>query len=166
MARNQRDLPLDPSPLPALQTPANAGQTQALRIGVHNLLAQEVPENTRKAQDPKKDEYRNFCKELWPHDDNATVLTHEKVYRFMYYQAFREQKPRGGSKKEGEGKGEFNFEAYKKVMNVTDNTALTATVQELPQPEKPTTHSTFNAYKAVLRKIYKEQKTIKLESPT
>ena len=102
MTNATAQLPVQPAPLPLLQTPANAGQTAALRIGVHNLLAAEVPENTRKAQDPKQSEFNNFCKKIYPNDPHATILNHEKVYKFMYYQTFREQKPRGGSKKEGE----------------------------------------------------------------
>ena len=83
-----------------------------------------MPENTIKQQQPKQQEYEEFCRTLYPGSDLAVIMNHEKVYKFMYYQAFREQKPRGGNSRRNRGtegpKPQFDFEAYKAVMGVTD----------------------------------------------
>ena len=157
-------LPVERLAPPMLQAPATAGHATALRVGVYNLLRSEVPENTIKQQKPKQDEYNDFCKTVWPDNDLAIIMNHEKVYKFMYYQAFREQKPRGGRKRGDDTGSSFNYEEYQTVMRVTDAAVAQLARDQLPNPKKPTTISVFNAYKAVMRKIYKEQKTLNVLS--
>ena len=52
-----------------------------------------------KAHQPKVAEYFEFCDEIYSKEHYKYHLTFEKVYRFMYYQAFRPLKPRGGKRK-------------------------------------------------------------------
>ena len=56
------------------------------------------PSNTKKAYDPKKKEWYDFCdhqyRSLEPY--MRYTVNNDKLYRFIYYQCFREQKTRKG----------------------------------------------------------------------
>jgi hypothetical protein len=59
------------------------------------------PSNTVKCHKGKVLEFFEYCDEISPHDPYKYNLTDEKVFGFMYYQAFRPLKSRGGKKKTG-----------------------------------------------------------------
>jgi Centromere DNA-binding protein complex CBF3 subunit, domain 2 len=157
----------------AKQTTISPGGTERISLIVHpnenelnsNLeqtilhLREELrPENTAKAQDPKVMEYFHFCDIHYGHDPYRYSLECNKVYRFMWYQCFREQKQKGGTKaaRIARTRGEyFNNEEYEAVMAQFQNGPRTAF--DLPQPTKAIGKCTYDAYKAVFRKIYKVQ---------
>ncbi|KAL3914492.1 MAG: hypothetical protein SGARI_000093, partial [Bacillariaceae sp.] len=141
--------------LDTVLAPDAAALTGNLRESVHRTLEGEQPENTLKAMNPKMREFLCFCKQIYPNRGNPTILSADNVYRFMFYQAFREKKPRG--KKETDSP--FNLEAYKKVMESYSNPGIVTTVEAAPQPEKPIGESTFALYKATLKRVYCIQKT-------
>ena len=117
------------------------------------------PENTQKAMDPKAKEFFTYCDVVYGNDPFKYILEYTKVYKFMYYQSFREQKKRGGKMTGGE-KDYFDVEVYNELMgqfNGYDPDSPDA-VNNYPRPEKPIGKATFDQYKAVFRKLYKVQK--------
>ena len=114
------------------------------------------PTNTARAQDPIVLEYFQFCDYQYQQDPYKYILDCNKVYRFMWYQCFREQKKKGGTKEQRQARKDgkyFNNEEYEIVMAEFRNGPRTAF--DLPQPLKPVGKCTVTAYKAVFRKIYK-----------
>ena len=67
-----------------------------LKEMVIHISEADDPENTKKVFEPKMKEYFEYCKMVFPEDPYGFVLSKEKMFRFMFYQAFREQKARGG----------------------------------------------------------------------
>jgi len=125
---------------------------------VLHLREELRPANTAKAQDPKVLEYFQFCDIHYGHDPYRYSLECNKVYRFIWYQCFREQRKKGGTKAQriARSNGQyFDNEEYERVMAQFRNGPRTAF--DLPQPSKPIGKCTLNAYKAVFRKIYKVQ---------
>ena len=126
------------------------------------------PSNTNKAFDPKIDEYFQFCDKVYPHDPYKYVLDKEKVYRFMFFQAFREKKKSGGNRASLNAGIRFDYDAYKNVMRhftVQEGEESEAGVG-YPTPTHPIKPSTFSQYKAVFRKIFKVQIARRVTSQT
>ena len=72
------------------------------------------PKNTTAAYDPKSQEFVNYCHSLYVEDDDCEVITPDKVFGFMYYQAYR-------GKKVGKGKkGAFNRLDFDTVMSTSN----------------------------------------------
>lgn len=125
---------------------------------VLHLREELRPVNTAKAQDPKVLEYFQFCDIHYGHDPYKYVLECNKVYRFIWYQCFREQRKKGGTKAERLARSEGNYfhnEEYEAVMAEFRNGPRTGF--DLPQPQRPIGKCTLDSYKAVFRKIYKVQ---------
>ena len=113
------------------------------------------PTNTAKTMEPKIEEFFQFCEKVYPNDHHKYNLDYEKVYRFMWYQAFREQKDHKAVRL-ARARGEyFDYETYKRMMEKFN----TDTVETIgyPVPSKPIGKCTFNMYKACFRRIYKTQ---------
>ena len=86
-----------------------------LEATVLKLRQSERPKNTLLAIDTKILEYFQFCEYAFPHQRYREVLSYEKVYRFMFYQSFRPQKKKGGTKKLLEDGCRFDKEVYERV---------------------------------------------------
>ena len=69
-----------------------------LQTSVLTMQEDLRPDNTQKAMDPKAREYFMYCDLEYPNDPFKYILEYTKIYKFMYYQVFREQKSRGGKK--------------------------------------------------------------------
>ena len=61
-------------------------------------------------------EYFKYCKMVFPDDQYSCILTREKMFRFMYYQAFRKKKSHGGRRVDNVNKPAFDVEAYERVI--------------------------------------------------
>jgi Centromere DNA-binding protein complex CBF3 subunit, domain 2 len=125
---------------------------------VLHLREAERPTNTAKSQDPKVKEFFDFCDIHYSRDPYKYNLDCNKVYRFMWYQCFREQRKKGGTKVQRTARANgkyFDNDEYEAVMSSFRNGPRTAS--DLPQPDKPIGSTTVSAYKAVFRKIYKVQ---------
>jgi Centromere DNA-binding protein complex CBF3 subunit, domain 2 len=134
----------------------NAGLEQL----VLHMREENRPENTQKAQDPKVLEYFEFCDHEYPHDLYRHILSTGPVYRFMWYQCFREQRKKGGTKAQRVARSAghyFEVEDYNDVMKLFGNVTTADMMLERPMPKNPIGKCTFDAYKAVFRKIYKVQ---------
>jgi hypothetical protein len=135
-----------------LELNANLEQT------VLELREESRPSNTAAAQDPKVQEFFHFCDVVYDHDQFKYNLNCDKVYRFMFYVSFREQKARGQTKaqKAARAAGQyFDIEDYRQVMAGFNGDP--GSLIHRPAPEKPIGKCTYTAYKAVFRKIYKVQ---------
>jgi hypothetical protein len=125
---------------------------------VLHLREELRPVNTARAQDPKVLEYFQFCDIHYSHDPYRYVLECNKVYRFIWYQCFRNQRKKGGTKEERVARAQGNYfdnAEYEAVMSEFRSGPRTGF--DLPQPQKPIGKCTLDAYKAVFRKIYKVQ---------
>jgi Centromere DNA-binding protein complex CBF3 subunit, domain 2 len=123
------------------------------------------PANTARTQDPKVLEYFGFCDVHYSHDPYKYVLESNKVYRFMWYQSFREQRKRGGTKGERAARASghyFDSAEYDTIMAGFMNGPHS--LLSCPEPNMPIGACTFEAYKAIFRKIYKVQIAKKINS--
>ena len=142
----------------AVVNPASMSQTVRMRQSICRELEGEKPENTQKTQQPKMDEYFQFCRELYPHQTFPEQLTADKIYNFMFYVAFREKKKRGGNRKKDGEHVDFDIDAYNKVIGSLTSSGAEVALENLPKPKEPLSKSTFNSYRACMRVIYNQQK--------
>ena len=47
------------------------------------------PNNTKRAYQPRITEFMQFCESVYAEDANPLLVTEEKAYGFIYYQAHR-----------------------------------------------------------------------------
>jgi len=85
--------------VPVLRTPEQLAQNSRLEQVVLTLRHDTRPPNTIKAIDSKQEECMQCCDKVHGTDNYKYTLDSDKAYTFMWYVAFREQKPRGGNKK-------------------------------------------------------------------
>ena len=52
---------------------------------------QSQPINTKKAYDPKKKEFLQYCDSVFGSETNPRIVTEEKAYGFICYHAHREK---------------------------------------------------------------------------
>ncbi len=123
------------------QHPDQVALNGQLEISVHAMLEDGRPPNTQKAMDPKIPEFFQFCELVFPNKMFKYNLTFDKVYKFMYYQSFREQKPRGGKKKTGNIDGNlFDLEVYREILSHFQHDLDPESAEAIaryPQPTKP-----------------------------
>ena len=85
---------------------------------VLNITDQNSVDNNKLAFEPKKEEFKAFCTMVKGGESDATqfLVTKEKVYEFMFYQAFQEKKKQGGKCKRGECWLKILYEMRVKVI--------------------------------------------------
>jgi hypothetical protein len=115
--------------------------------------------NMGKTQDPKAEDFFQFCNLVYTWQRNRCILLQEKVHSFMFYQAFWEKKKKSGGDKAALAHGEcFDLEEYCDMIKHYNGIPI-AGLTLIPNPVKPISPATtFNLYKAVTKKIYKLQK--------
>ena len=86
---------------------------------VNDILTDARPINTRKALDGKRLEYEQYCDYIGGDDTLCHVLESDKVFDFMYYQSFREQKKPGGDRVAIKNGQYFDPVAYRQVMSIS-----------------------------------------------
>jgi hypothetical protein len=127
-----------------------------LETSVLTMQEDVRPDNTQRAMDPKAKEFFIYCDLKYLTDPFKYILSYQMIYKFMYYQSFREQKNRGGKKGD---KVVFNVEVYDELVAQfagSDPDSVEA-LNNYPRPTKPIGKATFDLYKAVFRKLYKVQ---------
>ena len=80
----------------SLLSPNQTGATTRMAEFVSKARKSQQRTNTSIAYDPKQKEFELFCEAEYAEDQHKYSVDADKVYRFMFYQAFREQKKRGG----------------------------------------------------------------------
>jgi Centromere DNA-binding protein complex CBF3 subunit, domain 2 len=131
------------------------GATNRMAAFVHNERQVGRPENSQRVYEPKITEFELFCDHVYPHCQFRYNMDGEKFYKFLFWTAFREQKKRGGKKTDKPPV--FDADAYDEVCASFSNGSV---VVNYPNPTKPVCESTFVQYKAVLKSIHVEQRSL------
>jgi Centromere DNA-binding protein complex CBF3 subunit, domain 2 len=144
-----------------LSSPNAANINMQMHRSVNMLNESFRPTNTTKCHGPKIDEFFEFCDIIYSHDPYKYNLTDEKVFRFLFYCAFRKQKKRGGRK--GGSGPKFDVEGYREVMAMYNGEPCSPGATPLPsQPRTPMSWSSWDQYRQVIAKIYNVQKMEKV----
>jgi hypothetical protein len=94
----QQQQSLSPAAPPTtLRQPEQAALDSSLEQMVLRITFEYTrPDSTSSIYDAKSNEYFvQYCTSLYPNDPYAKVLSQYKVYRFIFYQSFRNQKKEG-----------------------------------------------------------------------
>ena len=116
-------------------------------VQAQRILEQEeqlTRRNTKLAYDCKGKEFLEFCQAAYSHHEIPTTVTEEKVFGFLYYQAYRRCRKRG-RKRPNQTDGRFDMAEFSCVIN-QENVA-----------EKPVAYDVVNQYLCVILKIWKKQ---------
>jgi hypothetical protein len=116
--------------------------------------------NTKKAYDPKVQEFYDFCNHYAgrEHQQSRYTVTANKVFSFLFYQAYRTQR-RGGGKRQADRTARetafdpLEFDEIQRSMGSLDMSEGA----RMPDPDNPVGADVMNTYKAVLRKIFETQ---------
>jgi hypothetical protein len=76
----------------ALTQPEETAFDSQLEQTVLQIQSEYRPDSTSTIYDAKSQEYFAYCTSLYPTNPYAKVLSQYKVYRFVFYQCFRDQK--------------------------------------------------------------------------
>ena len=107
----------DPFGTVRLAHPNDRELNTLLRKSTMELNDSHQPANTAKQFDNRLLEYFDFCDKVYPHDQYRHTLAADKMYRFMWYQCFREKKTRGGSLASRTVGAKFNLAEYQKLLS-------------------------------------------------
>jgi hypothetical protein len=88
-------LALSPQQLPMIQPPLNVDVNPLLEQAVLAMQRECTPDSSNDIYGNKRKEYFQYCDCCYPFDHYNKVLDANKLYRFMFYQAFCSQKKRG-----------------------------------------------------------------------
>lgn len=144
-----------------LQHPNAVDTAVQMARSVLNLNDAMRSGNSKNCTDGKTKEFFAFCQSLYPHDPYTNVITRDKLYKFLFYQAFRQVKKRGG--KQGSGRNPFDREGYDALMSAYDGIDAT-NGQAFPMPNLPAAVDyhplsvpSFKQYMLVLKRIFRDQ---------
>ena len=75
-------------------------------------------DNTKLAYDPKAEEFKKFCHHIYGMEgqEYCEVVTEEKMYMFLLYQAHRDKRKRGKTSANRDNQHGFNSSDYDSVM--------------------------------------------------
>jgi hypothetical protein len=152
--RRSPDVEHHGSPILGPPPPTTTHLQQAVLRGLDEYRG----EGSKVAYDSCRQEYREFCKSLYPNDEFKFLVNDHKAFLFMFYCAMREQKKKGGKRKRpGEVTELFNRADYDSVLERyavwwdTDNTG------ELPHPTNPVGIEQLTHYKAGVKAEWEYQ---------
>ena len=109
-------------------------------------------ENTKKIYDPKLEEYREYCRSEYKHEDAPYTVTRNKVWWFMLYQAMRKPKKRGGKKVAPPPK--FNQKEYNEIIAPFKQTTTSVM---FVTPTKPVGFVCIDQYRKVIKVLHQKQ---------
>ena len=147
-----------PSEAAIVWAPSSSDADSVRERAVLRMTDENRPVATLLAYDGKKQEYLEYCDAIYPHDPYRRTLEASKVYRFMFYQAMRGKKRRGGKPKpsERQQKCAFDEPLYRATMAKYEHW-FESPHQSPDEPDNPVGESTIALYKTVIRNLYKEQ---------
>ena len=144
----------DGAPYAPQTTVEVGGSVLAMQQRVQSDTAGNKSVNTAKAYGPKLLEFSGFCNHFY-HDDGAglaRLVTEDKLYKFLFYQAYREQRKKG-CKKNGESVDDkFDPNDYNSVVN-SDTATLERTT-----PTKPIGISLLVQHLNAIMNLLKQQR--------
>jgi hypothetical protein len=82
---------------PMIQPPLTVDMNPILEQTVLAIQREYTSDNSNDIYDNKTKESFQFCDHCYPTDNYNNVLDANKLYRFIFYQAFRNQKKGGGN---------------------------------------------------------------------
>ena len=88
-------------PAPVVASPGQMDVQPSLEQAVQRVRNVYRPESSKSIYEGKTTEYFEYCDFAYPNDPYAKILDAGKMYKFMFYQTFREQKKRGGARGTG-----------------------------------------------------------------
>lgn len=145
--------------LPALLKISANDDINVLNAIVHQIEDENRGLNTKAAYFPKINEYQAYCDHVYKDDVNKYHLNQKRMFNFIFYQAFREQKTRGG--KRCEQPPLFDKVMYDAVVSKyktwQENHASSSNYETCPEPQKPVHYQTITTYRAALRKVWQVQ---------
>jgi hypothetical protein len=160
---NTTDSSLPPSPpaRPSLRPPTGSGSVgidnAVLTRAVHQQQMQNRRDNTSIAYDPKVLEFKRYCDCQYPHEPEFVrhLVSPDKVYNFMFYQAHRDKRKPGRQKRDAPVSefGAFSNHDYDSVIG----RYVGKPCSEWVQPKNPLGYQQVNTYKSSLIELHKEQ---------
>jgi hypothetical protein len=163
MMQQPATLALSPHQLPMIQPPLNVDVNPILEQAVLAIQREYTPDSSNDIYDNKTTEYFQYCDYCYPFDNYNKVLDANRLYRFMLYQAFRNQKKRGG-KRVTQNSIRFNLADYNEITQKYQTWMTGNSNAEPPEPKNPIQNSTMDQYKAVFRKVHKQQSAQRVTS--
>ena len=139
-----------------------------LRAVVDVYLANLCNDNTKKAYAPKVNEFKAFCDHAYPSHCMTVRYTvgPEKLYRFLFYQVFREKKEAKGRKR-GQSVA-FDSGEYVRVVAMyyvffstlsegVVGESLHCINESVPDPVNPLGFDMINTYRSSVKGYYSSQ---------
>ena len=138
--------------------PSGDKYTRLSQLVLHDSREQEKYTNTRRCYGPKKIEFSQFCHSVFSEDENPETVTEDKVFIFLFYQAYRAKKTgKARSSKTSETVIHFSRETFDNVMikyNIGVDPFLTDEDLDLGNVVG---HDCVNQYLCAIRKIAEDQ---------
>jgi hypothetical protein len=99
-----------------------------LRLDLEHAVARSGenvrPDNTRRAYSSKREELKQYCRALYPHQENPYYITEEKVFTFLWYQAHREKRRSGRAATGRRQRDEQEYDDAAGCFNLQDFTVV------------------------------------------
>ncbi|KAG7365502.1 glycolytic enzyme transcriptional activator [Nitzschia inconspicua] len=144
--------------VPQIPNPAVLNLEVVLQKFLIDMREADDSENTKKEYLPKLKEWFQYCDHVHKNDPFRYNLNFEKVYLFIFYQTFRQQKKRGGNRQLQQEDMYFDAEAYDTLMRPFAGLSPGQRLLEnAPHVENPISNSQFAIYKAALKRIHNVQ---------
>jgi hypothetical protein len=127
---------------------------------VRTVVMATRPLNTTLAYDPKAKEYDTFCDHVYKAKSPSTRYTvgTEKVFLFLFYQAFRNKYKRGGiSKGEPHGFDTGDYDTVVAQWARYNSCFESGEIEDIPDPSNPCHFDSLNTYKTVLQNVWSDQ---------
>ena len=133
-----------------------------MRAVTHQIMDTLMRKNTRDAYKYRILEFRGFCASIYYFQPECTryTVTGEKLYQFMFYQVFRDQKT---SHKHPGVFDELDYdrlgEKYLAILDDNDGTIIghETEILEALEPRNPLGFSSVSTYRSAVRKLYDYQ---------
>ena len=132
---------------------------------LNRLTNSRRPENTKKQMDPKLFEFIQYCHLVYPNDPFPTHITFEKVFPFVFYQAFREQRDPSKRRKKGQPV-QFNKEEFDYMQRLFRQNGVATDIDpnDFPLPLKPVGYEAWKQYRVVIKNLFNEQVSLKQQA--
>lgn len=105
--------------------------------------------------DSEQEKWMQFCDQMCTADPCRHIIASVKVHRFVCYQMFREEKPRGGKKDLLKNNTFFDEEDCLTVTGSFE--AVGGVLHGFPSPKKPIGMSAFTSQRAALKLLFHNQ---------
>jgi hypothetical protein len=140
-----------------MQPPEETALDSSMEQMVLRTTNEYRSDSTSTIYDSKSKKYFQYCTSLYPQDPYAKVLSQYKVYHFLFYQSFQDQKKGGGKRDDRINGTRFVRSDYDAVMDKCKVGLNSSNGMAPPEPSKPVGKQTIDQYKAVLCWVYKNQ---------